>query len=76
VTAKINRGSFPSDASLYLYVFNDNNTCNASGFPVTLGGSSGTPAKPTNLHIVPGLAGLVPIVGFFRRRRALRRKLQ
>jgi hypothetical protein len=77
VTAKINRGSFPSDASLFLYVFNDNNTCNAIGFPVTLGGAGGTtPSKPTNLRVLPGLAGLVPIFGFFRRRRALKQKLQ
>jgi len=76
ITVKLNRGAYLSDASLYLYVFNDNNTCNANGFPVTLGSGAGTPAKVTNLQVLPGFAGLVPIFGFFRRRRALKQKLQ
>jgi hypothetical protein len=67
ITARLHRGAFAPNASLYLYVFNDNNTCNANGFPVVLGGA--TPAKPTNLHVVPGLAAMLPVIVWFRRRK-------
>jgi hypothetical protein len=68
ITATLNRGSFASNASLYLYVYDANNNCNANGFPVTLGGT-GLPAKPTNLHVLPGFFALAPVIGLFRRRR-------
>ncbi|MEP7242409.1 MAG: hypothetical protein ABI885_01855 [Gammaproteobacteria bacterium] len=54
VQVKINRGSFAPNASVYLYVCTESNSCSA-GRAITLGGSSPPsqpPAAPTNPRIV------------------------
>ena len=54
-TITVNRGSFPPNAPVYLYVCTESNAC-SSGYPVTLGGSGGSPAlppSPQNLRIQP-----------------------
>lgn len=70
ISFNVNRGAFAPNASLYLYVFNENNTCNTNGYPVQLGGSGTTTlTTPQNLRIVPGFAALLPVFFAIKRRR-------
>jgi hypothetical protein len=72
LTITLNRGTFGAGASAFLYLCNASDVCSL-GYAVTLGGT-GTPAKPTNLHVVPGdvagllLAGFVSIATLSRRK--------
>jgi hypothetical protein len=68
LTITLNRGTFGAAASAYLYLCNASDVC-GSGYAVTLGGA-GTPSKPTNLRIVPGLllAGFATLTLLSRRK--------
>ncbi|KAB0668510.1 hypothetical protein F6V30_15515 [Oryzomonas sagensis] len=50
IVATVNQGGFASNATAYLYVVDSTGTANASGYPVTLGGSVASgPTAPKNL---------------------------
>ncbi len=51
ITVQVNVGELPSGSTAYLYVVDANGAANASGFPVTIGGSGGGLPAPNNLHI-------------------------
>lgn len=54
ITFTFNQGTFNDGATVYLYVVDINGNCNAQGFPVTIGNSSGqsvVPAAPENLKV-------------------------
>jgi hypothetical protein len=51
MTVKLNRGSFPTLSTLYLFVI-DSSGVVSPGFP--LSSTTGTPTAPRNLRVVPG----------------------
>lgn len=53
ITATINSGNFPDTGTAYLFVFDADNNHNATGYPVTLGGTADVtpPASPTGLTV-------------------------
>jgi hypothetical protein len=55
ISARVNLGKLPSQGTAYLFVFDANNNCNSTGFPVTIGGGGGgdtdPPEPPTGLRI-------------------------
>jgi hypothetical protein len=55
-TVELNRGTFQTGQTVYVYVVDQNGNVNAVGFPYVIGGggsSSSGPAAPTNLRIAP-----------------------
>jgi hypothetical protein len=55
ITFTANLGKFQDQGTAYLFVFDSNNTRNATGFPVTIGEGSGdstAPVQPTGLRII------------------------
>ena len=51
ITIKANTGSFTNGKPAYLYVLDAGGNVNASGYPVTIGGSSAVLAAPSNLRV-------------------------
>jgi hypothetical protein len=54
ITCTVNLGRLPDQGTAYLFVFDSSNNRNATGFPVTIGGSPGDtipPSPPTGLRI-------------------------
>lgn len=69
----LNRGTFPANATAWLHLYNASDVC-SPGYPVTLGGGTGTLTAPNNLRVMPGdyagllMAGFAGVVLLTRRK--------
>jgi hypothetical protein len=54
ITMSVNLGSLPDTGTAYLFVFDANNSRNAVGYPVSLGGGqeNNPPGPPTGLRVL------------------------
>lgn len=73
LTITLNRGTFPASGTAWLHLYDASDVCSA-GYPVTLGGGTGSLTAPNNLRVIPGdfagflLAGFVGVAVLTRRK--------
>lgn len=58
IQATIRQGSFQGGSQAYLYIIDANGNVNAQGYPITIGGSSGTLSAPQKLCVISPQTGL------------------
>jgi hypothetical protein len=52
ISIKVNLGNLPNEGTAYLFIFDQTNNRNATGYAMTIGDQAGSPLAPKNLKIV------------------------